>query len=234
MASASRDEQDFCEGMETMFGQKIPFDSDVKYVIDEGIKESRRMNPEKRAQVIETAGYLVYDIMVVESLGDHADAEVAKGAKQAAESCIKKRLKEMKYPTVEETVHKPLSQKEAFDQEAFGYAKLLSEAMEAAEKYKGYNNDEGKPSANEEPLQMLPKETSRQGACESNPSVKEGGVVEMRKESKTRKRRQNENEEREGQRYRYVVNPFAPEISSVILLKILTMLVWRIWYWIIL
>ena len=233
MASASRDEQDFCEGMETMFGQKVPFDSDVKCVIDEGIKESRRMNPEKRAQVIETAGYLAYDIMIVESLGDHADAEVAKGAKQAAESCIKKRLKEMKYPTVEETVHKPLSQKEAFDQEAFGYAKLLSEAMEAAEKYKGYNNDEGKPSANEEPLQMLPKETSRQGACESNPSVKEGGVVEMRKESKARKRRQNENEEREGQRYRYVVNPFAPEISSVILLTILTMLVWRIWYWII-
>ena len=47
------------------------------------------MNPEKRAQVIETAGYLAYDIMVVESLGDHADAEVAKGAKQVTKNCIK-------------------------------------------------------------------------------------------------------------------------------------------------
>ena len=47
------------------------------------------MDPEKRAQVIESAGYLCYDIMIVESLRDHEDAKVAKGAKQAAENCIK-------------------------------------------------------------------------------------------------------------------------------------------------
>lgn len=42
--------------------------------------------------------------MIVESLGDHEDAEVAKGAKQAAENCIKKRLKEINYATVEGTL----------------------------------------------------------------------------------------------------------------------------------
>ena len=40
------------------------------------------MDLEKRAQEIYTAGYLVYDIMIVENLGDHADAEVAKGVKK--------------------------------------------------------------------------------------------------------------------------------------------------------
>ena len=72
-----------------MFGQKIPLSPDVKYVIDKGIEESRLMDPEKRAQVIESAGYLCYDIMIVESLRDHEHAKVAKGAKQAAENCIK-------------------------------------------------------------------------------------------------------------------------------------------------
>ena len=145
------------------------------------------MDPEKRAQVIETAGYLAYDIIIVERLGDHADAEVAKGAKQAAENCIKKRLEEMKCRSIEETSHVPLSQKKAFDQEGIGYAKLLEEAMEAAEKYKGYNNDEEKPSANEEPLQMLPKENSKKAAFASNTSVKEGGIAKMRKESVKKK-----------------------------------------------
>ena len=187
MASERTDEQTdqekFSEGIEKMFGQKISLDPDVKYVIDEGVKESRWMDPEKRAQVIETASYLAYDIIIVERLGDHADAEVAKGAKQAAENCIKKRLEEMKCRSIEETSHVPLSQKKAFDQEGIGYAKLLEEAMEAAEKYKGYNNDEEKPSANEEPLQMLPKENSKKAAFASNTSVKEGGIAKMRKES---------------------------------------------------
>ena len=163
MASAARDDYDFCEGIEKMFGQKIPFDPDVKLVIDKGVKESRLMDPEKRAEVIETAGCLAYDIMIVESLGDHEDAEVAKGAKQAAENCIKKRLKEMKYTTVEQ---------EAFDQEAIGYAKLLMELKEAAENYKEMRFDEGKPSATEEPLQMIPKETSKRKASKSNTSSK--------------------------------------------------------------
>ena len=72
-----------------MFGPKIPLSPDVKYVIDKGIEESRLMDPVKRAPVIESAGYLCYDIMIVESLRDHEDAKVAKGAKQAAENCIK-------------------------------------------------------------------------------------------------------------------------------------------------
>ena len=117
MASAVRDErtdeENFSKGMEKMFGREIPFDPVVKDVIDKGIKESRWMDPEKRAQVIETAGYLAYDIMIVESLGDHEDAEVAKGAKQAAENCIKKPLKEMNYATVEGTLYVPLSQKKS-------------------------------------------------------------------------------------------------------------------------
>ena len=193
MASAVRDErtdeENFSKGMEKMFGREIPFDPVVKDVIDKGIKESRWMDPEKRAQVIETAGYLAYDIMIVESLGDLEDAEVAKGAKQAAENCIKKRLKEMNYATVEGTLHVPLSQKKAFDQEAVIYAKLLEEAKEAAEKYKGYTNDERKPSVTEEPLQMLPKETSTQKACGSNASFKEDRVVKMKKEKKKKKKR---------------------------------------------
>ena len=41
--------------------------------------------------------------MIVENLGDHADAEVAKGVKQFIENFTKKRLKEVKYRTVEET-----------------------------------------------------------------------------------------------------------------------------------
>ena len=40
------------------------------------------MDLEKREQEIYIAGYLVYDIMIVENLGDHADAEIAKGVKQ--------------------------------------------------------------------------------------------------------------------------------------------------------
>ena len=145
-----------------MFGQKIPFDPDVKLVIDKGVKESRLMDPEKRAEVIETAGCLAYDIMIVESLGDHEDAEVAKGAKQAAENCIKKRLEETKYSTVEE---------EAFDQEAIGFANLLMEAKEAAENYQEMRFDEGKPLATE-PLKMMLKETSKRKASKSNTSSK--------------------------------------------------------------
>ena len=61
------------------------------------------MDLEKRSQEIYTAGYLVYDIMIVENLGDHTDAEVAKGAKQFTENFIEERLKEVKYRTVEET-----------------------------------------------------------------------------------------------------------------------------------
>lgn len=200
MASAARYEQDFCEGMETMFGRKIPFDPDVKHVIDEGIKESRCMDPEKRTQVIETAGYLCYDIMIVESLQDLEDAEIAKGAKQAAENCIKKRLKEMKHPLVEEIFHVPLPKKEAFYQEAIGYVKLLEEAKEAAENYREKKFDEGKLLATEEPLEMQPKGNSEEKATESITSFKEGRVVEMRKESETRKRGPEENEKRENRR----------------------------------
>ena len=157
------------------------------------------MDPEKRALVIESAGYLCYDIMIVESLRDHEDAKVAKGAKQAAENCIKKRLKEMKHSPVEEILYVPLSQEEAI--EDIKYAKLFEEAKEAAEDYKEMKFDKEKPSAIKEPLEILPKETSKQMACESNTSFKGSRVVETRKESDKRKRGPEENEEREDQRY---------------------------------
>ena len=73
--------------MEKMFGQELLFDP----VIDKVIKVSRLMDLEKRAQEVDTAGYLANDTMIVENLGDHADAEVAKGAKQVT-SLIKKLL----------------------------------------------------------------------------------------------------------------------------------------------
>ena len=114
------------------------------------------MDLEKREQEIYIAGYLVYDIMIVENLGDHADAEVAKGVKQFTENFIKKRLKEVKYRTVEETWHVPLSER-VFDQEAIEYAKLLKKAKEAAEKCKEKKFDEGKPSATKEPQQCCQK-----------------------------------------------------------------------------
>ena len=199
MASAPRDEQDYCESIETMFGQKIPLNPHVKYVIDKGIEESRLMDPEKRALVIESTGYLCYDIMIVESLRDHEDAKVANGAKQAAENCIKKRLKEMKHSPVEEILYVPLSQEEAI--EDIGYAKLFEETKEAAEDYKEMKFDKEKPSATKEPLEILPKETSKQMACESNTSFKGSRVVETRKESDIRKRGPEENEEREDQIY---------------------------------
>ena len=199
MASAPRDEQDYCESIETMFGQKIPLNPHVKYVIDKGIEESTLMDPEKKALVIESTGYLCYDIMIVESLRDHEDAKVANGAKQAAENCIKKRLKEMKHSPVEEILYVPLSQEEAI--EDIGYAKLFEETKEAAEDYKEMKFDEEKPSATKEPLEILPKETSKQMACESNTSFKGSRVVETRKESDIRKRGPEENEEREDQIY---------------------------------
>ena len=82
----------------------------------------------------------------------------------------------MKYPTVEETWHVPLSLKEAFDQEAIGYAKFLKEAKEAAEKHKEVEFTEGKPSTTVEPWQMLPRKTSKQKAWGSITSFKEGRV----------------------------------------------------------
>ena len=91
------------------------------------------MDPEKRA-LVKSAGYLCYDIMIVESLRDHEDAKVAKGAKRAAENWIKKRLKEMKHSPVEEILYVPLSQEEAI--EDIGYARLFEETKEAAEDYK--------------------------------------------------------------------------------------------------
>ena len=122
----------------------------------------------------------------------------------------------MEYPTVEETFHVPLSQKKkSFEQEAIGNAQLVKEAEKAAKTYKE-KFYEGKPSATEQPLKMLIKETSKLKAFESNTSFKESRLVKIRIESETRKRGHGENEEGEGSRY--VTNPFNPEISLVILL----------------
>ena len=123
----------------------------------------------------------------------------------------------MEYPTVEKNFTcTTVAKKKSFDQEAIGNSQLVKEAKEAAKTYKEKKFYEGKPSATEQPLEMLIKETSKQKACESNTSFKEGRLVEFRIESETRKRGHGENEEGEGSRY--VTYPFTPEISSVILL----------------
>ncbi|XP_022810616.1 uncharacterized protein LOC111347655, partial [Stylophora pistillata] len=131
------DEQGFCDGMVETYDEEINFDKDVKKVIDEGIKEARQMDPEKRAQVIETAGRLAYDIMIVESIGDERDAKVARGRKEAAENFIKEELKRM------------VSQEDAFKQERYPYAELLVEAKKAAEKEKERIFNKGKTQAAE-------------------------------------------------------------------------------------
>lgn len=105
----------------------------------------------------------------------------------------------MKHSPVEEILYVPLSQEEAI--EDIGYAKLFEETKEAAEDYKEMKFDKEKPSATKEPLEILPKETSKQMACESNTSFKGSRVVETRKESDFRKRGPEENEEREDQIY---------------------------------
>ena len=116
------------------------------------------MDLEKRAQEIYSARYLVYDIMILENLGDHVYAEVAKGVKQFTENFIKKRLKEVKYRTVElRNLTCTTVGKRVFDQEAIEYAKLLKKAKEAAEKYKEKKFEEGKPSATKEPQQCCQK-----------------------------------------------------------------------------
>ena len=76
----------------------------------------------------------------------------------------------MKHSPVEEILYVPLSQEEAI--EDIGYAKLFEETKEAAEDYKEMKFDKEKPSATKEPLEILPKETSKQMACESNTSFK--------------------------------------------------------------
>lgn len=76
----------------------------------------------------------------------------------------------MKHSPVEEILYVPLSQEEAI--EHIGYAKLFEETKEAAEDYKEMKFDQEKPSATKEPLEILPKETSKQMACESNTSFK--------------------------------------------------------------
>ena len=95
------------------------------------------MDHEKRAQVIETAGYLAYDIMIFESLGDHEDGKVAKGRKEAAEKLIKDELKKME------------SKGQALKQERYPYAKLLEEAKRAAEEERERIFSEGKPQTAE-------------------------------------------------------------------------------------
>ena len=92
---------------------------------------------------------------------------------------------------------------------------MVKEAKKAAKTYKE-KFYERKPSATEQPLKMLMKETSKLKAFESNTSFKESRLVKIRIASETRKRGHGGNEEGVG--LRYVTNPFTPEISLVILL----------------
>lgn len=60
--------------------------------------------------------------------------------------------------------------------------------MEAAYKYKEYNNNEWKQSVTEEASQVLPKETSTQKACEPNTPFNE----ESRRNEKVKKKKKEE------------------------------------------
>lgn len=87
----------------------------------------------------------------------------------------------MEYPTVEKNFTcTTVAKKKSFDQEAIGNAQLVKEAKEAGKTYKEKKFYEGKPSATEQPLEMLIKETSKQKACEFNTSFKEGRLVKIR------------------------------------------------------
>ena len=71
---------------------------------------------------------------------------------------------------------------------------MVKEAEKATKTYKE-KFYEGKPSATEQPLKMLIKETSKLKAFESNTSFKESRLVKIRIESETRKRGHGGNEE---------------------------------------
>ena len=120
--------------------------------------------------------------MIVENLGDHADAEVAKGVKQFTENFIKKRLKEVKYRTVEETWHVPLSEKESLIKKLLNMQNCLKSE---GGRWKVQRGEvwRGKTISYQRTPTMLSKEISKQKACESNTSFKEGRLIKMRIES---------------------------------------------------
>ena len=92
MASAKTEEAEFWESLENMFDRKIPIDPKVRYVINEGIKKSRNLDPEKREEVIDAAVYLAHDI-VTSAFRDKREANVAFEAMKTAEDFIAKELK---------------------------------------------------------------------------------------------------------------------------------------------
>lgn len=92
MASAKTEEAEFWESLENMFDRKIPIDPQVRFVINEGIKESRNLDPEEREEVIDAAVYLAHDI-VTSAFRDKREANVAFEAMKTAEDFIGKELK---------------------------------------------------------------------------------------------------------------------------------------------
>ena len=91
MASAKTEEAEFWESLENMFDRKIPIDPKVRYVINEGIKKSRNLDPEKREEVIDAAVYLAHDI-VTSAFRDEREAKVAFEAMKTAEDFIAEEL----------------------------------------------------------------------------------------------------------------------------------------------
>lgn len=92
MASPKTEEAEFWESLENMFGRKIPINSQVRYVINMAIKESRNQDPEEREKVINAAVYLAHDI-VTSAFRDKSEAKVAFTAMKIAEDFIVKELK---------------------------------------------------------------------------------------------------------------------------------------------
>ena len=107
MASAKTEVAEFWESLENMFDRKIPIDPQVRFVINEGIKESRNLDPEKREEVINAAVYLAHDI-VTSAFRYESEAEVAFKAMETAKDFIHKELtaEKITVPSDEETESK--------------------------------------------------------------------------------------------------------------------------------
>ncbi|PFX11801.1 hypothetical protein AWC38_SpisGene24349 [Stylophora pistillata] len=103
MASQTTEEAEFWERLENIFDRKIPIDPQVKYAMNEAIKETRKQEPDEAEEVINAVLYLAHDIVSV-AFRDK-DAEVAYDAKKIAADFIAKKLEESKktVPSPEET-----------------------------------------------------------------------------------------------------------------------------------
>ena len=88
---ASQKMEGFWEHLEKLVGH-VEVDSTVRNVIDTGIEESQKLDPEDKAEVMDAAVYLACDIVTVAKGGEEAKAP--RKRKMAAEQYIKQKVKE--------------------------------------------------------------------------------------------------------------------------------------------